>query len=218
MPLSGRRCTVEFIDSDTELRNLLNALIIQVPFRIAAFARLEDYPRATVYQQQTCLLMDWPGTEVLEELCSVRERPPVIIASRIDHVPTAVGALQAGAYDYQLLPIDSGSMLARLHRAWSYHRQKLDDLRGEFATQERIQGLSDREREVLCQLLEGHHVKSIARRLKVSPKTIEFHRTRILKKMECDGMVPLMRTLMVASRQDGDNWQGFLERLWTRPQ
>ncbi len=43
-----------------------------------------------------------------------------------------------------------------------------------------IDGLTDRQREVLQLLAEGHQAKEIAALLKLSPKTVEFHKYRIM--------------------------------------
>jgi DNA-binding NarL/FixJ family response regulator len=60
----------------------------------------------------------------------------------------------------------------------------------EIAAYER---LTPRLREVLTMIGEGSSTKEIAYRLKVSLKTVEFHRTRLMKRLEIYGVAGLVR-------------------------
>lgn len=51
--------------------------------------------------------------------------------------------------------------------------------------------LSDREREVMVMLARGYSNSQIAGLLNISPKTVDFHRARIMKKLGIKGRVAL---------------------------
>jgi DNA-binding CsgD family transcriptional regulator len=53
--------------------------------------------------------------------------------------------------------------------------------------------LSPRLREVLRLIAEGHSTKGIAFALKVSPKTVEFHRGRLMRILDIHGVAGLVR-------------------------
>jgi two-component system nitrate/nitrite response regulator NarL len=53
--------------------------------------------------------------------------------------------------------------------------------------------LTEREMEVLVMIAEGHSNKEIARRLKVSPRTIEAHRERTMRKLNVHNVAGLTR-------------------------
>jgi len=53
--------------------------------------------------------------------------------------------------------------------------------------------LSEREREVLQLMAEGKTTKQIAKRLHVSPKTVEGHRIRIMNKLNIDSIAKLTK-------------------------
>lgn len=53
--------------------------------------------------------------------------------------------------------------------------------------------LSDREREVLQLLAEGHSTKQVASLLSLSPKTIHSHRERVMEKLGIDNLAGLIR-------------------------
>jgi DNA-binding NarL/FixJ family response regulator len=53
--------------------------------------------------------------------------------------------------------------------------------------------LSQREREVLQLLAEGKTTKQIAKRLHISPKTVEAHRLRIMERLNIDNVAQLTK-------------------------
>lgn len=53
--------------------------------------------------------------------------------------------------------------------------------------------LSQREREVLQLLAEGKTTKQIAKRLHISPKTVEAHRLRIMERLDIDNVAQLTK-------------------------
>lgn len=53
--------------------------------------------------------------------------------------------------------------------------------------------LTEREREVLQLIAEGRSTKEIARELHVSPKTIEWHRSQLMKKLHIESIADLVK-------------------------
>ena len=53
--------------------------------------------------------------------------------------------------------------------------------------------LSEREREVLQRIAEGENTKGIAGKLKVSPKTVEYHRMQLMRKLNIFDIPGLVR-------------------------
>lgn len=53
--------------------------------------------------------------------------------------------------------------------------------------------LTEREREVLQLIAEGKSTKMIARELYVSPKTIEWHRSQVMKKLRMESVAELVK-------------------------
>lgn len=80
--------------------------------------------------------------------------------------------------------------------AFIYYRQKpllpepvpdaqMASLSSEFLEYlEKLKSLTSRERQILGLICMGHQTKSIADKLRISPKTVEFHRTNLLQKTD----------------------------------
>lgn len=62
--------------------------------------------------------------------------------------------------------------------------------------------LTDREKQVLDQVVRGLTTKEIARQLELSPRTIEIHRGHILRKMGARNAIELVRKALIRDQED----------------
>ena len=60
--------------------------------------------------------------------------------------------------------------------------------------------LTPREREVLAQITSGCSNKEAGRRLRISPRTVEVHRARIMDKLGAKNAADLVRIVMSGPR------------------
>lgn len=58
---------------------------------------------------------------------------------------------------------------------------------------DRLDNLSSREREVFCMLADGYPIKQIAKKLFISPKTVETHKYKIMTKLGVDSLPKLTK-------------------------
>ena len=61
------------------------------------------------------------------------------------------------------------------------------------AEKDPYQQLTDREREILKLIAEGHTVREIAEMLVISPKTVEWHKTGIMNKLNLRSKTDLIK-------------------------
>ena len=66
-------------------------------------------------------------------------------------------------------------------------------VRGEFPTKGGLDNLTSRQREVLQLVAEGYAVKEIAVLLKLSPKTVAFHKANLMMELQLRTTVALTR-------------------------
>jgi two-component system response regulator DctR len=78
----------------------------------------------------------------------------------------------------------------------------------EQALEERLDTLSQREREVLALALEGRLNKQIAQDLSITMRTVEVHRARALEKMQARTLIELARLLDPARLREDRNPPG----------
>jgi DNA-binding NarL/FixJ family response regulator len=103
--------------------------------------------------------------------------PLILVSSAVDE-QMAVTAVRAGAEDIVLK-----RNLARLSSA----------IEAALAVRRRLRKLTPRQLEVLRLVVAGHTTREIARRLKLSAKTVESHRGEVMKRLALHDVVALVR-------------------------
>lgn len=143
-----------------------------------------------------CLLLDMrmPGASgaVLFDALAARglvQRLPVIFLTGHGDVPMAVDSLKRGAFDFFEKPFNDNKLMDRVQEALQASREA----GGQALVQTRLALLSPREREVMDLMLEGRMNKVIADIMGISMRTVEVHRSHILKKMHVRTAVELAR-------------------------
>lgn len=135
------------------------------------------------------------GVEAAARVRRGSPRTQVVMLSMHDDAPTVERALQAGARGYVLKGRGVESLVGALrtvHRGETWLSPELA-AKPLSAPGEDGVPLSDREREILQLVAEGHTGPQIAERLGLKPKTVENHRTRIMDKLGIHGTAGLVR-------------------------
>ena len=152
-----------------------------------------------------CMLLDvrMPGTSGLalfEHLLTLpwQHAMPVIFLSGHADVPTAVDAVKRGAFDFCEKPFSDNALVDRVEQALTLSAQVLSARRLQRSVQQRLDGLTDRERDVMHLVIEGLPNKLVADRLNISVRTVEVHRARVFDKMGVKSAVELTNALRTA--------------------
>jgi FixJ family two-component response regulator len=190
--------TVFIIDDDQVLRDSLVFLLRSVGLAVKPFATAEEFLAAHEPDQAGCLVTDvrLPGMSgiALQEALERREAAlPVILISGFAEVPTAVKAMKRGAIDFIEKPFSNDVLLDCIRKAIGIDEERRRIRAARSAVRERIQRLSPREREVMHMMVAGSSTKEIAYDLGLSDKTVEVHRSHIMKKMHVSSVVELVR-------------------------
>ncbi len=111
-------------------------------------------------------------------------------------------ALEAGASAYVLKSGAAEELLTAIEQAWAgriyitpdFDRNIIESVREKPAKTSRSPlDLTDRQRQILQLVAEGRQNKEIADILYVSPKTVEFHRSRLMAKLGAHSVAELTR-------------------------
>ena len=108
----------------------------------------------------------------------------------------AVEAMQAGAFDFLQKPFRDQDLIDRIQRALAKDRANRDSLNQRGQVRERLESLTPRELEVLTLVIAGKQNKIMAADLKVSQRTVEIHRARVMEKMGATSLAQLVRMMM----------------------
>lgn len=136
------------------------------------------------------------GLQVLEAIGSKTRTHAVLMLSSHGDVSTAVSAIRAGAIDFIEKPFSIGPLIVRIRelqeviRTWQAERDASADAK------DRLSLLTEREREVAQQLAEGLSNKEIARKMGLSPRTVEAHRARLMKRLKISSLAEVVRLFL----------------------
>lgn len=189
--------TVFVIDDDEAVRQSTCALLESNGLNTQPFESAEAFLASSKNSQTGCILLDYrmPGLDGLSALPLLRQACPVlsvIMVTAHGDVSVAVKAMKSGAIDFLEKPWEMGSLLGVIRRALdaSQHRAAIMAERNEARA--RIERLTPRELDVFNELITGSPNKIIAYRLSLSPRTVEFHRARVLEKTGAHSVAELV--------------------------
>jgi len=143
---------VLIIDDDRLMRNSLVDLVEAAGWTAKALARATDTQRWITQFRPDVILSDvrMPEMTGLELLVSLRRAPPVVLISAHGDIPTAVEAMNAGAYSFVEKPYDPKRLLLILTHAAEQHQM----LERNQRLKERLQQLAGLDRVLLGQTPE----------------------------------------------------------------
>ena len=190
--------TVFLIDDDPSVRDSLTLLLSLKGLRTQAFANAESFIDTSRPERSGCVLTDlrMPGMSGLELQAVLRDRHidlPVVVLTAHGDVPTARAALKNGAFDFIEKPVDDAMLLEVLRNALRVEHARRAAVTARSDTDRRIERLTEREREILALIAAGHPNRDVAAQLRISPRTVEVHRARIMEKLECRSLAELIR-------------------------
>lgn len=151
-------------------------------------------------------LPDRSGIQLTREIRGLLPESRVMVVSMHSKIEYIVKAFQSGATGYVIKESASGTLIQGLKAISkgeyfmdsSVSHKTIEKLMEFPAKEEKIadaayETLTSREQEVMLVLAEGLSIKEISERLFISPKTVENHRTSIMKKLGIQSPVELVR-------------------------
>lgn len=123
------------------------------------------------------------GLEVQQTLIDRQIPLPVIFLTSFGDLDAAVTSLKKGALDFIQKPVAPQHLVESVKRAIlvSQESARLHTQQKELVSL--LKKLTPREKEVLQCITKGSSAKEIGRKLGISPRTAEIHRSRIMKKL-----------------------------------
>jgi len=190
--------TVFIVDDDPAIRIAMQALLESVDLQHEIFASADEFLENEDQHTSGCLVLDirmpgLGGLELQDELISRGSTLPIIFITGHGDVPMAVDAMQKGAVDFIQKPFRDQELLDRIREALSADRERRAERKRHAEVENRLQRLTNREREVFDLVVQGKANKVIAYELDVSQRTVEIHRARVMEKMEARSLADLVR-------------------------
>lgn len=186
-----RKAHVFVVEDDLHVLRALVRYLDREGYTAVGFDQTQPFSRTWKPVFPLCVMCALDGMrDGLSMLRWLREQHPlvpVIGLAHVESVRTIVAAMRLGAVNVLEKPLEERDVLLALQEVWE---MECDD---GYRAEELLAKLSPREREVLDLVATGMTSRQIAFKLGLSKKTVDVHRAKVLRKLEADSIVDLVR-------------------------
>lgn len=198
---------VHIVDDDDDIRDVFGIVLEKSGYGVSTYETGEDFLAICDGPISGCLLLDVrlpgiDGLDVLDELINRAVELPTIIMTGYADVPTVIRAMRTGAVDFIEKPFSDDEVLSSISRALMKHGAEQSENNDGLPFNAFFATLTPREKEVIEHLVQGKTSKLIAYEMGVGVRTIETHRTHILRKSRAKNTAELVRLVLSAGLGD----------------
>lgn len=179
---------VFIIDDDEGIRTVLELQAASIGLEAESFGQPTRFLEEFSHTGPGCIIVDvmmpeMTGLQLMQTARAADIDLPFIILTGHGDVSIAVAAFRGGAFDFLEKPFSKSIFLEMVQRAIQHSRAALDSGAEQYEMEQSMALLTDREREVVAEMINGDSNKQIARKLQISHRTVERYRQNVLKKM-----------------------------------
>ncbi|GAB6054111.1 response regulator transcription factor [Magnetospira thiophila] len=161
----------------------------------------EAYTRMTNGLKPDLVILDlmMPGMKDFAGLINLTEthpHVPVVILSAVVEAHQAARSLELGAQGYIPKTIRGPELIEALKKVLNGERFVPDDLLVDIERHPDVSALTQREREVLILLTQGHSNRDIAERLGIKEITVKVHLKSVFRKFKVSNRTQAVRKAM----------------------
>jgi FixJ family two-component response regulator len=197
--------TVFIVDDDEAVRDALSLLLRTAGFPVRTFAGAEEFLSSYQPGWQGCVVLDVvmparSGPDLQNEMAERDIRLPILFLTAHGTIPTAVRTIKAGALDFLTKPVDGALLISRIQEALDGQEDPEREAAAGRPSAERLRSLTEREREIMSLMIAGLTSKEIARRLGISHRTVDIHRSHVMAKSGASNLLELARMAEMIGR------------------
>ena len=189
---------VFIIDDDPLYRASAERLVRSVGFNVQGFDSARDFLSSRRPDVPSCLVLDvrlpgLSGLDLQRELAEAGVHIPIIFVTGHGDIPMSVQAMKAGAVEFLTKPFRDQVLLDAIRQAIGRDQLARRQHARDLDFRRRYESLGPREREVFKCVVSGMLNKQIADELGATERTIKFHRSHIMQKMQVKSVAELVR-------------------------
>ncbi|WP_180129101.1 response regulator transcription factor [Rhodoferax sp. BLA1] len=190
--------SIYIVEDDPSVRDSLSLLLGLEGYTVALFANSESLLKAYKPSWRGCFLIDirmpdMDGLSLQKHLLNMRCQMPVIVMTGHGDVFSAREAFRAHAVDFLEKPIDHEKLRVALDDAFTRLSESQHVKEQELGLEHLLSSLTPREKEVMDLVVAGKHNREIADQLGISVRTLEVHKSRMMSKLNVNGISQLVR-------------------------
>lgn len=194
----NKQSTVFIVDDDEGVREGLGLLLETVGQPCELYISAIEFLEAYDPRRGGCLVLDirmprMSGLELQEKLNERGSILPIIFITGHGDIPMAVDAMRRGALDFIRKPFREQDLLDRINEALDLASGNQKDVLDRQQLSSKLDSLSEREHMVFEHVANGQMNKVIAHDLGISERTVEVHRSQVMKKLDVRTLAQLVR-------------------------
>jgi two-component system response regulator FixJ len=187
--ITQQKQRIYFVDDEPKICEVVGETLEESGFEVSCFTSAADCLEQL--HSPACDLLitdvkmpDMDGIELLTEVKRLAPWIPILVITGYGNIPMAVTAVKAGAVDFIEKPLDKKSFLWKVKSI--LHQSTFDDSHiGE--------PLTEKEIRILQMVINGKSNRQIAYILHRSVRTIEVHRATLMRKLNVDNIIDLVK-------------------------
>ncbi|PIB16804.1 response regulator transcription factor [Vibrio rotiferianus] len=191
--MSRNLCSLYIVDDEEPVLESMAFLLESYGYEVETFSSGIDFLNEVNLSAPGCVLLDsrmpdMRGQDVHQMMNEKLSPISVIYLTGHGDIPMAVDALKGGALDFFQKPVDGNALVMAVDDAMAQSLKNGEKL----GAKQVLQSLTKREREVLGLVVKGMKNQEMADLLCVSLRTIEVHRSNVMKKLEAESLAVLI--------------------------
>ncbi|MDF2152419.1 response regulator [Vibrio sp. CAU 1672] len=189
-----QRCPIYIVDDEESVLESMAFMLESYGYQARTYSSGKEFLHHVDLADAGCVLLDsrmpeMRGQDVHQVMIEQCSPMSVIYLTGHGDVPMAVEALKEGAVDFFQKPVDGNVLVLAIENAMEQSSRKLEKTR----SMQTLTSLTKREAQVLRLVIQGMKNQAMADQLCVSLRTIEVHRSNVMKKLEVDSLAALIR-------------------------
>jgi two-component system response regulator FixJ len=189
--------TIYLVDDDTAVRHALITLLTTLGYTASSFKSAESFLSGADFTRPAILLLDqrmegMSGLELQKELNRRRIDMPIIFITGHGDIPMSVIAMRSGAVTVLEKPFNNRELDKSIEEAFERVRRKTAVHQLQSSIRSRFATLTPREQEVMAHVVRGLANRAIADLMGLSNRTVEVHRSKVMKKMQATTLPELV--------------------------
>lgn len=199
----GKEPTVYVVDDDDDVRQSIANLIESMGLSVKSYDGAEKFLTDLTDEPAGCLVTDvrmlgMSGVTLVNEVKKRDWILPIIVITAHADVRMAIDLVSAGAMTLLEKPYREQELWESITKALEVGRLRAQTRQTQKLIKQRLARLTDHEMAILQEIILGKANKNISANLNIPRRTLDLRRQSLMKKMECQTPVDLLRMLSIA--------------------
>lgn len=193
---------VHVVDDDESFLRAVTRLLRASGLEVRTFVSAAEFLAQPRHTSRGCVISDlqMPGMNGLafqEAMIKAEHTMPIIFLTGNGDIPSSVSAMKQGAVDFLEKRAPKEQLFEAVTRAFARDAAEHEQRSLQRGLRLKFASLSEREKEVLEEVVRGKMNKEIAADLGIHERTVKLHRTAITTKLQVQSVAELTRLWLI---------------------